>query len=844
MQTYQIAIIGSGPAGISAAARAAARDQEAGGEHTHILLESFDLHAKTIQQYQKGKLVMAEPGYLNLRSECEFEEGKRESILGSWADTIKRYNINIRYGAEAVSISGSQGDFEIKLANGDAIRAINIVLAIGVQGNPRRVGVPGSEDPLVQYQLDDPDEYNNEDILVIGAGDAAIENALALADNNRVTLLNRKGEFSRAKEGNLNAILAAIVNDGVTLKCLYSSSVKEMENISDDTLSVTLNTPDGESTLCFNRVIARLGAIAPRRFVESLGIEFPNNNPESLPELDKFYQSNVAGIYIVGALAGYPLIKQAMNQGYDVVEFINGNDIAPADQPLLEYRFSGLPFQLSVDETAERLRARIPMFDQLNALQFRELLIESSMTVTYPPGPEYTELSQKLTTIEQGMDSSMSAISITALRQEGDIIYDRGQFGTSFFTILAGEVLIESTLDDGEIVKATLERGEFFGEMSLLSGHPRLERAIAGVGCILIETPRRTMLKLISSNSAIAEGISLVFTSRELQRNFAPRTSLSQLRKLAGDIESIQLKAGEVLYREGDTEQVLYIVKSGGITLSKVVDGSDIFVHQARTSSTIGQLALMGDTARRETATATVQSEVLRLDRESFLALVQSEDAPIEALQRDVADQISSYTKMEVRPEAGKAIDFMLDEGLGEATNALIIDESLCIGCDNCEKACAETHDGISRLNRKEGPTFANIHIPISCRHCEQPHCMKDCPPNAIRRADSGEVFINGDCIGCGNCQTNCPYDVIRMTAEAPKKPGLFQWMLFALGNGPGESKGHAASGDTNQVKKATKCDACVDLPAGPACQNACPTGAAYRVTPEQYLALVEEKQR
>ena len=844
MQTYQIAIIGSGPAGISAAARAAARDQEAGSAHTHILLESFELHAKTIQQYQKGKLVMAEPGYLNLRSECEFGEGRRENILDAWAESIERYNINIKFGAEAVSISGEHGNFEIKLGNGEAIRASNIVLAIGLQGNPRRVGVPGSENTLVQYQLDDPDEYHNEDILVIGAGDAAIENALALANNNRVTILNRKSEFSRAKDGNLNAILKAIVDDNVTLQCLYSSSIKEVENTGDGSLNITLNTPDGENTLTANRVIARLGAIPPRRFVESLGIDFPNSNPESLPGLDKNYQSSVAGIYIVGALAGYPLIKQAMNQGYDVVEYINGHDIAPADQPLLEYRFSGLPFQLGVDETAERLRARIPMFDQLNALQFRELLIESSMTVTYPPGPEYREMSQKLKTIEQGMGASMSGISITALRQEGEVIYDRGQFGTSFFTIVAGEVLIETLLDDGEMVKATLERGEFFGEMSLLSGHPRLERAIAGSGCVLIETPRRTMLKLISSNSAIAEGISLVFTSRELQRNFAPRASVSELRKIASNIESIQLKAGEVLYREGDTEQVLYIVKSGGITLSKLVDGSDIFVHQARTSSTIGQLALMGDTARRETATATVQSEVLKLDRQSFLALVQSKDAPIATLQKDVAEQISSYTKMEVRPEAGLTIDFMLEEGLGEATNALIIDESLCIGCDNCETACAETHDGVSRLNRKDGPTFANIHIPISCRHCEQPHCMKDCPPNAIRRADSGEVFINGDCIGCGNCQTNCPYDVIRMTPEAPKKPGLLRWMFFASGSGPGESKSTMRLDDPSQVKKATKCDACVDLPSGPACQNACPTGAAIRVSPDQYLALVEEKQR
>ena len=40
---------------------------------------------------------------------------------------------------------------------------------------------------------------------------------------------------------------------------------------------------------------------------------------------------------VIGALAGYPLIKHCMNQGYDVVEFINGNTaLKPADEPLLE----------------------------------------------------------------------------------------------------------------------------------------------------------------------------------------------------------------------------------------------------------------------------------------------------------------------------------------------------------------------------------------------------------------------------------------------------------------------------------------------------------------------------
>lgn len=66
---YQIAIISAGPAGLSAAGRAVERDRPAKrATPSYVLLEGFAAHAKTIQRYQKGKHVMAEPGSLDLRS--------------------------------------------------------------------------------------------------------------------------------------------------------------------------------------------------------------------------------------------------------------------------------------------------------------------------------------------------------------------------------------------------------------------------------------------------------------------------------------------------------------------------------------------------------------------------------------------------------------------------------------------------------------------------------------------------------------------------------------------------------------------------------------------------------
>src|SRR3546814_27255 len=142
---------------------------------------------------------MATPARLDLRSDCRFDEGSREAILGIWDEDAAANNVNILYRAEVVEVSGAKGDFQIKTAKGDTIVAETIVLAIGTQGNPNRMRCPGNDLPHIIYQVDDPEDFKDRHITVVGSGDAGIENALGVAEEaleNRVTILNR----SRSEE--------------------------------------------------------------------------------------------------------------------------------------------------------------------------------------------------------------------------------------------------------------------------------------------------------------------------------------------------------------------------------------------------------------------------------------------------------------------------------------------------------------------------------------------------------------------------------------------------------------------------------------------------------------------
>src|SRR4029077_20292879 len=186
--------------GMSAAARAAQKGV------SHVLLERTDHLSDTIYKYQKKKHVMATPEVLPLRSDLGFKEDSRENILDVWNKGTAESKANVRYNAEVTAIAGEKGNFTLTLGNGETLEAEAVVLGIGLQGNLRRLGVPGSEAPHVQYQLDDPDAYNDEEIVVIGGGDAGIENALALSANNNVSIVKTQSDFAYAKPANAAAI--------------------------------------------------------------------------------------------------------------------------------------------------------------------------------------------------------------------------------------------------------------------------------------------------------------------------------------------------------------------------------------------------------------------------------------------------------------------------------------------------------------------------------------------------------------------------------------------------------------------------------------------------------------
>ncbi|MEO1220007.1 MAG: cyclic nucleotide-binding domain-containing protein, partial [Pseudomonadota bacterium] len=787
----------------------------------------------------KGKHVMATPSDLALRAGgyeegihegMEFEEGTRERILGIWnkhcriedpsipipEGEFQDFEINTRLNAEVVSIEGEKGGFTIALKDGDTIRAETIVLAIGTQGNPNKLRCPGADHPMITPQLDDPEDHIDKNVVVVGTGDAGIENAMGLATDpalgNTVTILNRGTDFAKAKIKNATDLTSA--DEEGFLKIAYRTSPAEVRDG-----EMVVETETGQEVIPCEMIITRIGSQPPRKFIESMGVEFTSEERSAFPKLSAEFETTKAGIFVIGALAGYPLIKHCMNQGYDVIEYLaTGSAVKPADEPLLEKVFENLPGNKSVDYWLELYRTQVDIFGGLSTLQMRELMLDSICSAFAP----------------------------------GEAIFRRDEPGSSLFAVAQGSVAVEVSPNDPSIT-VPIGQGSIFGEVGLVSGRRRGATIRAAEDVVVVELSRKAALKLIGSSPEATEAVKRISIERQMLQLFGSGLSREDVQPLVDSAVVEEFKSGESVITEGDTDKDLFIVRFGSMQVEKGSKDNKTFLGFIQAGSFFGEMGVIDNQPRMSTVRAAVKSEVIRLPGEGFLELLDKKPQLRERALQIMEERRRANEEIQRKQDGNDGkVDgftglasflFSKDIGMGEATDALLIDERLCIGCDNCEKACADSHDGLSRLDRESGRTFAYLHVPISCRHCEHPHCMEDCPPNAIQRGANGEVDINREtCIGCGNCKSNCPYGVINMEPVPPEKPGLLSWLMFGSGPGPGEApySWRKENADPTVAKKAVKCDMCAGIEGGPSCVRACPTGAAIRVSPEKFVTLAK----
>ena len=218
-----------------------------------------------------------------------------------------------------------------------------------------------------------------------------------------------------------------------------------------------------------------------------------------------------------------------------------------------------------------------------------------------------------------------------------------------------------------------------------------------------------------------------------------------------------EARVGDELTVQGDDGLEFFVIVEGDA--SAAVDGNE--VGTIGPGGFFGEMALIDGGERVATVTATTPLKLLVLDRHDFNEMLERFPQVRTSLQT-VADERLAENRSRMSKLQKVPIDDFLKQGLLDAQSLLVLDLDRCTRCDQCVKACADAHDGITRLIR-DGLRFDRYLVATSCRQCRDPLCMVGCPVGSIRRRNSLEVIIEDWCVGCGLCANNCPYGNINL---------------------------------------------------------------------------------
>jgi thioredoxin reductase len=264
-----LVIVGAGPAGISASLAA----KKHGLKSLTIEQESL---GGAVFHFPRAKVVMTSPMDLPLYGKIKLTETKKSALLDLWNKVLRDHDIKIMERTKADSITPVSGRFRVKLDNGKEVLSRKVLLAIGRRGTPRKLNVPGEEMEKVAYRLLEPELVVGKNVMIVGGGDSAVESAIQLGRDNKVTLSYRGDSFSRIKPKNSSLIKVAMSKNLIDVR--FQTNV---DSIGEDKVVLKDHTGHIEN-IPNDLVYIFAGGELPTEFLEKAGIQITRKFGEAL----------------------------------------------------------------------------------------------------------------------------------------------------------------------------------------------------------------------------------------------------------------------------------------------------------------------------------------------------------------------------------------------------------------------------------------------------------------------------------------------------------------------------------------------------------------------------------
>lgn len=293
-EVLDVIIIGAGAAGLNAALAA----QEQG--LSYVLLEKEKI-ANTIENFPEGKWVYAEPDAVPPKGKLWLDGAQKEDLIKRWHQIVKQNELNIHTEEGVEQITKEKSVFTIETSR-KRYKSFRVVLATGQRGNPRKLGVTGEDHENVYHRLYSPKKYKNENILVVGGGNTAIETALTLSEQNQVVISYRGSSFSRLFKDNQRKLDEA-VNAG-KIRVLFDSEVERFED-KEAEIKVKKAGQIETTKVISDHSFVMAGAELPVKFLKSIGLKLENEWEGSPWKTASLAALTLVGLWFAGGNVGF-----------------------------------------------------------------------------------------------------------------------------------------------------------------------------------------------------------------------------------------------------------------------------------------------------------------------------------------------------------------------------------------------------------------------------------------------------------------------------------------------------------------------------------------------------------
>ncbi len=244
--------------------------------------------------------------------ECTGEELTKNLI-----EQIKPFNFKSHLSDRVQEIKNENNKWIVKTLKGKEFLTPNIVIAGGVGSfEPRKFPTKNCEKfegKTVLYSIKDKNIFKGKKVVIFGGGDSALDWAIELSKNSKVTLVHRRDEF-RGAPSRVEKIKELENDKKIEVLTKYSiNDVSGNENIE----TVEIKNEEGESkTINTDYVLGFFGLIMQLGPILDWGL---NINKKTVPVNTENFETNKKGIFAIGDICTYPgklkLILSGFHEG-------------------------------------------------------------------------------------------------------------------------------------------------------------------------------------------------------------------------------------------------------------------------------------------------------------------------------------------------------------------------------------------------------------------------------------------------------------------------------------------------------------------------------------------------